>query len=490
MTRTARIRASLLLPAVLAVALSVVLVTGPDPAAADACPSSNPPNMLRLVAGSPQTAQLERPFQTNLQVALANSNGCPLTGPLAGISVDFSAPDSGASGTFAASGTNRVTVGTDATGVATAPTLTANDIAGSYSVQADSAYGAVKLFLTNSAIGVPASITAAGQTDQEASVNSQYAQPLRAQVLDANGHPVQGASVTFLLGTGASGAGAGFVGGGAQATETTKADGQATSPPFVANGTPGRFTAAASTSGVAGVATFTFANHAAATTITAARAAAQTTTVGTRYRQPLTARVLDANGQPIEGASVTFGLTQAASGAGASFLGGESQAVQVTDADGQATSPPLVANKTAGRFTATASTTGSARPAGYRLENVAGKPAAISAGAASGQSALAGTRFPIRLAVRVTDANNNPVAGALVTFTAPSRGPSGRFTGHPARRPHLAPKSRSVRVKTDGNGVAIAPAFTANRKPGGYIVTARVAGGQQAAFALINRARR
>jgi hypothetical protein len=48
-----------------------------------------------VVGGSSQTAQLGRPFATNLQVASANTNGCPLTGQLAGYPVDFTAPSSG-----------------------------------------------------------------------------------------------------------------------------------------------------------------------------------------------------------------------------------------------------------------------------------------------------------------------------------------------------------------------------------------------------------
>jgi protocatechuate 3,4-dioxygenase beta subunit len=457
-----------------------ILLTGSERAgaAAGACPSVNRPNMLKIVAGSPQTAQLERPFQTNLQVVLANSNGCPLTGQLGGIWIDFSAPGSGASGTFATSGTNRVTVGTDATGVASAPAFTANDSAGSYSVQADSDYGSVLLYLTNTASGVVASIATSGQTAQSATVNSHYGKPLQVQVLDADGRPVQGASVTFSLATGPTGASASFLGGGPQATETTKANGQATSPPFVANATPGRFTATASTGGSAAAATFTLVNHAATITITSASEQIRTASVGTRFRQPLRARVRDAARRPVEGASVTFTLPAAASGAGASFLGGDSQATRLTDAKGRVTSPPLIANKTAGHFTATAAVTGSARSVSYPLRNLAGAPDAINAGAASGQSAPVGARFPIRLAVTVTDADDNPVAGALVTFAAPAHGPSGRFTRG----------GRSVKARTNGNGVAIAPVFIANGTRGGYIVTA-VTGGQRAVFALVNRAR-
>jgi protocatechuate 3,4-dioxygenase beta subunit len=323
-----------------------------------------------------------------------------------------------------------------------------------------------------------ASIAASGHTQQSATINGRYGQPLQAQVLDADGRPVQGASVTFSLATGATGASASFLGGGAQATETTKANGQATSPPFVANATPGRFTAAASISGSASSATFALVNHAATTTIRATAELARTATVEERYRQPLRARVLDGDGKPIEGASVTFTLSTAASGAGASFLGGESQASALTAPSGWAASPPLVANKTAGRFSASASVSGSTGSVGYALRNLAGRPDTISAGGASGQSVPVGARFSIRLAVSVMDADDNPVAGALVTFTAPARGPSG----------HFARVGRTVRVQTSDKGVAIAPALTANRTAGGYIVTASVAG-QRAAFALVNRAR-
>jgi hypothetical protein len=353
----------------LAAATGLLVTDGGSAEAAGVCPSVNRPNMLRVASGSPQTAQLEKPFQTNLQVELANSNGCPLTGRLAGIWVDFTAPASGASGTFQTSGTNHVTVGTDATGVATAPAFTANGTAGAYTVQADSDYGSALFYLSNTASGVPASITTAG-TGQKQSVNSQYAQPLQAQIADANGRPVQGVTVTFSLGTGPTGAGASFLGGGAQASETTNANGQALSPLFVANA------------------------------------------------------------------------------------------------------------KT-GRFTATASISGNVPPATYNLQNLAGPPDSMTAGAASGEATPIGTRFPIPLAVTVKDADDNPVAGVAVTFAAPARGPSGHF------RPH----ARTVRVKTNSKGIAVAPALTANAKPGGYVATAS-AGELHAAFALINQPRR
>jgi protocatechuate 3,4-dioxygenase beta subunit len=310
-------------------------------------------------------------------------------------------------------------------------------------------------------------------------VNSVYGAPLQAQVLDAAGQPVQGVSVVFSLGTGTSGAGAAFLGGGAQATAVTNSAGQATSPAFAANGSPGRFTATASTSELSAVATYELGNRAARTTIAAVGRPSQSTTVHARYARPLQARVVDAAGRPIEGASVSFTIDPAAGGAGAAFVGGGTQATALTDENGLASSPRLVANATAGRFGAAAATAGVIEPLVFDLRNLAGRPVTVTAGAAGGESTTVGTRFPIRLAVTVTDAAKNPVAGVPVTFSAPARGASGRFS--PAH-------SRTVRVKTDAEGVAVAPPFVANGKPGGFAVTASARGASgRAAFALVNR---
>jgi hypothetical protein len=209
-----------------------------------------------------------------------------------------------------------------------------------------------------------------------------------------------------------------------------------------------------------------------------------TATVDSRYRTPLQARVLDASGQPVEGASVTFAIQPSAAGAGASFIGGAAQATETTDASGVATSPALLANKTAGTYSATATTAGGSRAATYALENRAAAPASITAGAASGESTPAGTRFPVRLAVTVVDKDGNPVAGATVVFSAPAHGPSGRFAVR--KRTTI----RIVRVRTNGEGIAVAPPFAAGATSGGYIVTAVVKGtSKRAAFALVNRPR-
>jgi protocatechuate 3,4-dioxygenase beta subunit len=561
-------------------------------AASSACPTSNAPNELTLAGGSGQQAQLGRQFAQNLQVALANTNGCPLTGNLAGYDVTFDAPVSGPSGVFAGSGSREAVVGTNGEGIATAPALTANFTAGSFAVAAHSDVGAAQFSLSNTASGLAALITPTGGTPQAAAVNSRYGQSLQARVVDAGGNPVQGATVSFSIVPGSTGAGATFLGGG-QATATTDSNGLASSPPLQANGSPGSFTAVASTDGVAAVAGYSLDNHAAAYTLGAVGSTSQSATIDSRFARPLTARLLDQDGQPIEGASVTFTLgAAAASGgggagtasAGASFVGGAGQATVLTDANGQATTPPILANATPGPFTATATVMGGTTSLTYTLHNLAarivtgdssrsatvdhrysralnvrvrgadgkalsgvsviftigkasnnasasfsdgtsqatattnstgiataptltansiagsfkataafsgGKPASfvlrnradlpdtIATGAADGISATVGSRLPIRLAVTVTDKDGNPVVGTLVRFTAPNSGPGGHFTirTHP---------TRTVHVRTNADGIAIAPSFTTNRTAGGYTVGVR-AGSRRAAFALVNR---
>jgi hypothetical protein len=587
------------------------------------CPDWNSPDTLRLAGGSPQTTKLGTPFGDGLQVVLVNSNGCPVTAPVAGREITFTAPDSGATGTFASTGTNSVTVGANGSGAAAAPQFTANRVAGTYSIVATSIYGQVIFTLTNTATGVVASFGAAGPSRQSATVGRRYAHALSTQVLDANGDPVPGTTVTFSLGQaeggasgggGATGPGASFDGGAAQATAETDATGTATSPAFTANDTAGAFTASASVQGVSQPLVFRLDNLAGKPPSVRRRGPArQSAKVNARYGRPLEVAVRDAAGRPVQGTTVTFSLGDAGGGgggggtggaqpagatfvggqaqatattdargvavsplftanavagpftatasisgttqpasftldnlavrapqisalaggrrvatvdgrfarrlrvrvagptgpvrgvtvtfavgatgggggadaggggggssAGATFTGGSSQATATTDARGIAVAPPLTANTVAGTFAATATTTAAQGQATFSLRNVAARAASIAAGAAAAESAAVDSRFPVRPAVVVTDAKGNPVAGVQVTFTAPARGPSGRFVVHGHAR-------RAVTVATDATGAAVAPPFRAGPAAGGYALVAAVRGAARpAAFALVN----
>ena len=131
---------------------------------------------------------------------------------------------------------------------------------------------------------------------------------------------------------------------------------------------------------------------------------------------------------------------------------------------------------------------GAATPVSFSLSNLAGKPAKLTPGVGSTQSTPTGTPFTIRLAVSVTDIEKNPVPGALITFSAPLAGASGRFTVHSRGPRHRTRVSHpnTVKVKTNACGIAVAPAFTASNMQGGYIVKATVKHARAAAFALVN----
>jgi hypothetical protein len=115
-------------------------------------------------------------------------------------------------------------------------------------------------------VQIPASISATGGSGQTTAVNSAFASPLQATVLDAGSNPIQGVTVTFTApGSGASGT---FPGGFLTATGATNASGVATSPAFTANSNSGSYTVAASVSGLGSTASFGLTNSALTQTIT------------------------------------------------------------------------------------------------------------------------------------------------------------------------------------------------------------------------------
>src|SRR5207245_2839651 len=101
-------------------------------------------------------------------------------------------------------------------------------------------------------------------------------------------------------------------------------------------------------------------------------------------------------------------------------------------------------------------------------------PATVAPIGSASMNAPIGTTYATLLQVQVTDRQGNALAGQLVTFAAPVSGPSGTFNA-------------LATVLTDGQGVATAPGFTANHTPGGFTVTATVAGvAAPASFHLCN----
>jgi beta-lactamase superfamily II metal-dependent hydrolase len=117
---------------------------------------------ISSTAGTPQSATVGNAFATAMQATVRDGGNATISGA----GVTFTAPASGASGTFA-NGTTTASVITDGSGVATAPAFTANATAGSYLVTATSGAFSTTFSLNNLAqsathfsVGAPATVTA------------------------------------------------------------------------------------------------------------------------------------------------------------------------------------------------------------------------------------------------------------------------------------------------------------------------------------------
>jgi hypothetical protein len=197
---------------------------------------------LSVSSGSGQSATVHATLASPLVAKVADAYG----NSVSGVTVTFTAPGSGASGTFAGSVNTAVT---NASGIATSATFTANTTAGSYTVSAGaSGTGSVTFAETNAAKAAHAIAVSSG-SGQSAAVHSAFANKLAALVTDTYGNPVSGVTVTFTApGSGASGTFAGSAN-----TALTNASGIAASATFTANTTAGSYSVSASVSGTGSV---------------------------------------------------------------------------------------------------------------------------------------------------------------------------------------------------------------------------------------------
>ena len=251
---------------------------------------------VTVTGGSAQTAKVGEGFSNPLQAEVIDTGGCPISG----VNVEFVAPTSGPSATFPGAATN-ATVETSTSGVASAPTLTANQVSGSYTVLAEVANTGIEadFSLINTTAGEASQLKASSGDDQSAKVGAQFALPLTVTVTDAYGDPVPDETVAFSVVT-ASGAGASFVGGGSSGTAQTDQSGVATSPALMAGSAVGAYTVTASVAGLSATATFNLRNVASAPyAIAVGTGSSQNTELGTDFAVPLAVTVTDTNGNDV-----------------------------------------------------------------------------------------------------------------------------------------------------------------------------------------------
>lgn len=182
--------------------------------------------------------------------------------------------------------------------------------------------------------------------------------------------------------------------------------------------------------------------------ITATGGTPQSTPIGTQFGMQLQATVKDSDSNPVAGVTVTF--TAPGSGASAIFPGGN---IAVTSVSGVA-SVIASANSVAATYNVAATVVGVATPANFALTNTVGQPQQIIINSGTPQTATVTTAFALPLAVKIEDFGGNPVPGVTITFTPPSTGASGTFTG-------------GNTAVTNSSGIATSGTFTANATSGG-----------------------
>jgi hypothetical protein len=182
----------------------------------------------------------------------------------------------------------------------------------------------------------------------------------------------------------------------------------------------------------------------------------QTATVAAALPENVVVRVLDSRDRPVVDQRVDF---TAAAGSGSL-----SPASPSTDASGLASAQWVIGPAT-GPQTATARPVGNGAAANlvvtFNATGTASRAARIIKFAGDGQTATAGTPVAVPPAVKVFDANDNPVAGVPVTFAVASGGGT-VVPGTP--------------VSTDAAGVAAATSWTLGTLAGENSVTATAGG--------------
>jgi hypothetical protein len=320
---------------------------------------------ILATGGTPQSHAINAMFGAPL-VATVTING----GPASGVMVTFTTPATGASATFSNTTSTTATGTTDANGIAISPSLTANTIAGAYTVTAVIAGVSTTpatYSLTNT-IGAPSGIIATSGSPQSAAINATFVAPLVATVVDAGQNPVSGAIVTFTApAMGASGT---FADTSSNTTTvTTNASGVATSALFTANGISGTDLVMATVPGASTAAAFNLTNAAGApVAITATGGATQTGAINTAFASPLVAMVVDSVSNPVSGVAVTFTAPGSTTASG-TFANGTATETDTTDVKGLATSTTFTANGTQGTYTVIATTPGVSTPANFSLTN-------------------------------------------------------------------------------------------------------------------------
>ena len=316
------------------------------------------PNSIKIVSGSPQSAQVTQSFAP-LVVSVTDA----YNNPVSGVTVTFTAPSSGATGSFSNS-TNSISNSTDSNGQIS-EAFTANAVAGGpYQVSASTpGPSAVNFQLTNTP-GSASKLIFTSEPSANQNVTAGAPTPFQVKVEDQYGNVETGDnSTTVSLAFGSN-----------PGSSTLSCAQQRNRRPFRRVSRTSR--ARSTSSGPATRSWRLRVLHMARQPRTASTSsperrseiqtvsgAGQSETQGDSFSSPLVALVTDAEGNPVPGASVTYQAPS--SGASGTFSNAQSTISSPTGNNGEV-SEVLTANDTGGTyFTVTASVGGVATPADF-----------------------------------------------------------------------------------------------------------------------------
>jgi hypothetical protein len=368
-----------ILLALTGVALMACDGTGPDPA--------GPPASLDIISGDLQTATAGTELPQPLVVEVTDDKGKPVEGQV----VNFVIVTDGGSLFAGTALTNkdgraqeRWTLGT-----------TARDTQKVEARAVDPATGQALVFATFRAVatpGAPASLVRVLGGTTTGAPGVALADSLAVRLTDQYGNGISSQTIAFAA------SGGGSV---SPATRATDADGYArTSWTLGTNlGTPQTVSA---TFGTLAASPFT-ATMVAGGTLTRTGGVTQTGTAGAVLLDSLAVRFTTPTGAPIQGATIQW--------TGPGVL---TPATSTTDANGYARTSWRLPTA-AGTYQATANLAGATEMLAFTATAGAGAPTALAKVGGDAQTGDPGAALD-SLAVRVTDANGNPVSGAAVTF--------------------------------------------------------------------------
>lgn len=397
---------------------------------------------MAILAGNNQSATVGRTLPIDPAVRITDALG----NPVAGQEVFFEVLSGGGSAV------SRRQV-TDANGTATVGAWTLGDAPGVNTLRATATgltiAGNPATFTATATAGTPSAMTATAGNNQSATAGTVLAISPSVVVRDNRGNPVQGVTVTFTASN------AGVVTGG---TITTNSAGAATVGSWRLGNTAGVQTLTASLSGVPDVVfTATATAGAAANVVVVGDSVAADFPVNSFISPIPTARVVDANGNPVSGATVTFESVD-----GTNTLVG---ATKTTGTDGIAQVTSWRIGTTAGVYRLRVVVNGLtlANDVTWRVTGTPLAAASVSAISVVSQAATASTAVASVPVVRVTDIYGNPVSGVVVTFAV--SGGTATVGG-----------GASVGSVTDVLGFASAGSWVMGAGSGARTVTATVSG--------------